>query len=235
MYSRRLAVLASFDQMQRFLYLTKSALDQATNESQAAMKILQTDDYHDERKEEIFSLLHDEFIEVNYQFPCMLYSSFLSAWYSFVEHNLIQLCDDLQLTVSIKIHERDDAGTGIQRANKFLKEAAKYEVPDKYWQELNRIRQIRNKIVHENGELASSVIKPSNEKTVPLHLDSTYEGDPEMLYVRIESNLLQYIEQHALFRYDRQLYLDPSFDYCLGLVDFGRSLFLEIWKGLELE
>lgn len=235
MYSRRIAILASFDQMQRFLYLTKSALDQAINDSIKAMKGIREDYYLEEGKEEVLGLLRDEFVEVNYQFPRMLYSNFLAGWYSFIEHNFIQLCDDLHLTVNIKIRERDESGTGIQRAKRFLKEAAKYEFPDDLWQELNKIRQIRNKIVHENGELVSFVTQPHNEKTALMRLDPTYEGDPEVLYVRIERNLLEYIVQHGLYRYDRQLYIDPTLDYCLGLVDFGKNLFSEIWKGLEIK
>ena len=235
MYSRRITVLASFDQMQRFLYLTKSALDQAITDSTLAMGKFAVDDYHKEQGEEIRDLLRDEFIEVNYQFPRLLYSNFLAGWYSFIEHNLVQLCDDLQLTVNIKIRERDESGIGVQRARRFLKEAAKYELPDEMWQELNKIRQVRNKIVHENGELISFATEPSNEKTTLLHLDPMYEDDPELVYVRIESNLLQYIESNALYRYEGRLYIDPTFDYCLGLVDFGKCIFTEIWTGLNLE
>lgn len=237
MYIGRYLILLSFDQMHKYLHVTKSAIDEEQERFFATIKEIHSTYTDENQKQGVLDLLDDEFTEVTYEFPRMLYSSFLVTWYSFIEHKLLQLCDDLNLTINITIRERDEFGTGIQRARKFLKEAANYEIPDEYWQELTKIRQIRNKIVHEGGEIKYFATEQTDVKTIPLSLEtiSIYAEDFEILYLQIETNLFQYLDEHALLKYEGEVYIDPTFDYCLGLIDFGKGLFTRIWDNLDLK
>lgn len=236
MYIRRISVVAAFDQMRSYLHLVHASLDDEQERFFASVKGIHSTIIDEDQKQETLDLLHNEFIQVSHEFPRLLYSSFLVSWYSFIEHQLLQLCDDLKLTVTISVRQHDRYSKGIQRARQFLKEAATYEIPDDFWQELTKIQQIRNKIVHEGGELCYFTTQRDGENTVPLRLEdiSIYEEEHNTIYLNIDNNLYQYLYENALLRYGGRLYIDPPFEYCLGLVDFGKGLFTNIWGALDL-
>lgn len=89
-------------------------------------------------------------------FPNLQRLSSLITLYSFLESELNNLCDLLIEENAYKITLKDLNGKGINRAVKFLKkiEGLSINTNSKNWNEITRIRELRNLIVHNNGILS---------------------------------------------------------------------------------
>ncbi len=217
--------------MQRYLNFIESTLADERERYFASIQGIE-----DEDREEIIDMLYDELIEIRDEFPRMTYSSFLVTWFNLIEHELIKICETKELSINVKIHDQERFNTGIQRAYTFLKEGANYKIPDLYWQELSKIREIRNKIVHADGRIKTFPMKPSNgKKTISINI-SEDENEEYIVYTDLDEDLYNYLEQHAMIEYQGAVpYINPTFEYCLGLVEFGRSLFAKIYEDLGLK
>ena len=159
------------DQMSRYLSLIQASLSQRLEEIEAAYR----EDMTDEMTERKYSILEDhytdQFLEVGRDFPQRLLSSFVVAWYSFVEQQLLDICEYLELRVTIGPKDNKNFGKGIRRARRFLLEVGQYEIHPPHWQELIEIGWLRNFIVHEGTRVMSSYY-PSEEGIAELQSDN---------------------------------------------------------------
>ncbi len=209
------------EQMERYLDLLNAAISDNQVQFDASIeKIVSTMSV--EEKTEFYEFNEDGFIEVNADFPRLLFSSFVVSWYSFVENKLISFCETRNLKISISIQENENYGEGIRRAYNFLNQAAGYQIDNVQWQELNRIGKTRNKIVHNNGRLSYSIADISNN-SIPVKV-----YDNLTLYLQIDEDLYHYFQTHGLLKYTGTFYINPSFEYCKHLVKLGLELFKKI-------
>lgn len=163
-------------------------------------------------------------------FPRRLYSSFVTSWYSFVEDQLLGICDSLSLEVSLKAREEKSFGKGIYRAKTFLAEAAHYQICEEIWQELTLIGKIRNIIVHRGGIIPHLLSKASDiSRIMPIKTKSgkTYN-------LQIDESLWNYITKHSIDDLTGTFYINLNFEYCEHLVKLGIDLFSNIYCDLEL-
>lgn len=214
----------TLNQMSRYLHVVHAALLQEQEQFFGTVKQITDNLSDDEDPEMVWDHFYDELVEVRDELPRQLYYSFIVSWYSFIEHELVQICVSRKLTISVGIRDNDGLGKGIGRARKFLKQAAGYDIPDVYWNELTKISWIRNKIVHEGGRLRYS-FAPSKSNIPTKVEDNT-------LYLEIEENQHKYMELHALIKYTAGFVLDPTFEYCISLIDFARSFLLRLYNDL---
>lgn len=154
---RHLLLNERLNQMHRYLHIVHSALG---DEQERFLANIQ--DTEDEDWDCVIEMLYDELVEVRDEFPRMTYSSFIVAWFSTVEHELIELCEASDLSISIGIRDQERFGTGIHRAYTFLKKGADYRIPDIFWHELIMIKKIRNIITHNDGRIKTFRIKPTD-------------------------------------------------------------------------
>ena len=224
-------ITAELEGMSRYLDIVASSLQyhlQGFEESIEAMASKMTD----EDQAEFFEVCQDEYIELKEDFPRRLYSSFVVSWYSFAENELLRLCDNLSLTITISVRDRDRPDKGIGRARRFLAEAARYNIKNDHWQELTTIRKIRNKIVHGHPRFAYTYDKPQDgdAKIVPVQIDDS------SAFLHIDPNLHRYLEKHALLTFARPFFtIDPSLDYCQYLVGFGKEVISKIYEDLGIK
>jgi hypothetical protein len=221
---RKIFLDVTLNQMRRYLHIVHSALTEEQEQFFATVKEITDRLSDDEDPEMVWDHLYDEMVEVRDELPKQLYYSFIVSWYSFIEHELTEICLSRKLTIAVGIRDSDGLGQGIRRARRFLKEAAKYEIPDVYWNEIVKIGWMRNKIVHEAGKLQCSLI-PSKS-----HIPIEIEGNT--LYLAIEENQYNYMERHALIEYSAGFVIDPTFEYCIGLVDFAQSFLLKLYNDI---
>lgn len=217
--------------MERYLKLVHSVIIEEQERFYASFKELESKD-----GEDIIEILYDELVEVRDEFPRMLFSSFLVAWFTFVEHELVKLCDSKNLSVKVKIHDQERLGTGIQRAYIFLKDGANFTIPDQYWQELTKIREIRNRIVHDDGRIESYPLKPTNGKKTVAVNTSEIDEEEHVIHLEIDKTVYHYLEQNAMIDFEGVLtYISPSFDYSLRLVNLGKALFSTIYESIGMK
>lgn len=217
-------------QMGRYLDVVHSSLDvhqQRFIESVEEM----ADGLTEDEKYELYEHYQDDYIEVSGDFPRQLYSNFVVSWYSVVEQELFNVCDDLNLKMTITVRDSENLGKGINRAHRFLHNAANYEIERSHWQELTNIRQVRNWIVHRGTLIPYSYFERADDKskTVPIELDSG-----NTVYLQIDPNLHRYLESHGAIEYSGLFHLSPSYEYCKHLVEFGREFFSKIYTDLGL-
>lgn len=215
-------------QMSGYLSLIQASLSQHLEEIEAAYR----EDMADEMTEDEYYIVEDhytdQFLEAGRDFPQRLLSSFVVAWYSFVEQQLLDICENLNLTVAIGPKDSRNFGKGIRRARRFLLEASRYEIHPPHWQELVQVGRLRNFIVHEGTRIVGSYL-PSEEEMVELQSDIG-----NTFYFPISRALFQYLQKHDLVAHS-SMFLDiiPSFSYCNYLVEFGKKLFRKLHTDLN--
>jgi len=219
-------------QMSRYLDTVVSALEKKYQEIDTVYedtwKDRVADELSDDYVEWVLSQHQDELIEAGEDFPQLLLISFVILWYSFVEQKMLDLCDELNLTITISAKGEENFGKGIRRARRFLLHVKNYEIYQKHWQELVYIGKLRNLIVHEGRNIKLSYVKPDGESVVhkvPSGLD---------LYIPIDGDLHKYMERHKLFSISGvNLNIMPSIDYCNELVRFGGEIFRKLYGDLR--
>jgi hypothetical protein len=171
----------------------------------------------------------DDFIEAAESLPQLLLSSFIISWYSFVEQKLIDLCDDLHLSVRITPKDNKSMGKGIRRARTFLIEGANYEIDKVHWQELLDVNKLRNVIVHEGKDLTTTYSKPDGQ---PISF-TTDSNTP--IYILADDGLVHYLNKHNLIkRFDTLFEILPSFEYCEYLIKLSEKLFSKLYTDLKM-
>jgi hypothetical protein len=216
------------DQMSGYLNLIQEALSQRLEKVEAAYR----EDMTDEMTEHEYSMLEDHytdlFLETDRDFPQRLLSSFVVAWYSFVEQQLLDICEHLDLRVTVGPKDNKNFGKGIRRARRFLLEGNQYEIHPPHWQELVEIGWLRNFIVHEGTKVMGNYYPSEEGIALQSDVGNTF-------YFPIRKDLFRYLQKHDLVVHSGvSLNIIPSFSYCNYLVDFGKELFGKLYTDLNL-
>jgi hypothetical protein len=218
-------VISELEQMARYLDLMNSGIQDNQQKLEADLKAM-TNNMTEEERSDFYDFHEDDMIEAGSDFPTWLFSSFIINWYSFIEYQLISLCKILGFKISASIQDNTRPLEGIGGASKFLKEAEKYKIDNAHWAELQKVRKIRNKLVHEGGIL---ILKPTKSK----HSKQIDLGEDGVLYLPIDSDLYRYLSEHNLYRVGQSRFT-PSYTYCKHLVKFGTDLLTKIYKDFNL-
>lgn len=89
-----------------------------------------------------------------YYYPNLQRRSILIVLFSFLEHQLDQLCQLFAKEQRLKISHRDLSGKGIDRTRLYLQKVMGLRLDgSQVWQELKRIQKVRNVIVHNDAKL----------------------------------------------------------------------------------
>ena len=184
-------------------------------------------DYMEDSRQQAGESLGGKLDEITSEVPRLIYNSFIFIWYSFVEHELNQLCKEFNLKIEVTF---DDSVTddGIFKARRFLQESfMKYTIDSSDWQELDDVRKIRNKLTHAGASIPHSS-KQSKEF-------SHYSIDGNTIYVDRQKMDLQYLKKHDMISgsYNEGFQLDLSHEYCEHLIRFGKEFFDRMYFALN--
>jgi hypothetical protein len=93
-----------------------------------------------------------------YYFPNLHRRSTLIILFSFLEHQIDQLCELYAHTQKLNILHTDLKDKGIDRSRRYLKKVILLLLDDNsiVWQEIKRIQKVRNAIVHNDGKLVDN-------------------------------------------------------------------------------
>jgi hypothetical protein len=218
-------VLSDLEQMSRYIKAMELAIHDNLQQTIADIGVI-AKDMNEEENSDFYISYEDELIELRNIFPELLFSSFAISWYSFVEHELIHICEILKLRISISIKDNFRYGEGIERAYKFLIEARNYRIENNHWEELNKIRKIRNMLVHQKGILLPKPFKCKPSVRIDL-------AEDEAIYLPIDEELYRYLCKHNLY-HTGNWRITFSYGYCVHLVDFGKELLKKIYEDLIL-
>jgi len=108
-------------------------------------------------------------------FPQYQKQSHLLMLVSFFEDYLNQLCHSICFERALTCDLKDIAGSGIERAKKYLKKVACVQIPTdtKYWNKIIEARDIRNIVAHNAGHLNEEAHKKHFQIIeINSHLDS---------------------------------------------------------------
>jgi len=218
-----LLVTIELEQMSRYLDIAHTSLqDYQKAFVESVEKTVQQ--MGEEEKAEFYEFHSDDFIDVSEEFPRLLFLSFIVTWYSFVEQELIKLCDRLKLTDGLQ----ENFDKGIRLARKLLLEARKYEIDNNHWQELTNISKLRNIIVHRGKRLPHSYKEPDDKKCTPITLDTGVT-----VYLHIDEAMYHYLTEHDMIEYTGLFSLAPSIEYCEYLVRLGKVIFSKLYSDLK--
>ena len=110
--------------------------------------------------------LYDELDELKNAFPKILRYSLFVYSYSFFEKTLLRIADDYWHRRKLELKSTDLKGNGITQTQAYLKKVVGISFPYKEssWQNVLTLKDIRNQIVHHEGELPKD---HNNSKTTP--------------------------------------------------------------------
>ena len=117
-----------------------------------------TKDWPDFERAEFFENAHDDYWELEKVFPEIQRKSSVISVYSVLENNLNHLCSLYSNITESEIELKDFGETDIiKRAQVYLTKVAKVDFPRDHssWNEIQKIQQIRNKLVHAQGLIPS--------------------------------------------------------------------------------
>jgi hypothetical protein len=98
-------VTTELEQMSRYPDIVHSMLDDHKQKLSDSLDEI-AKDMTEEEKSGFYEYNSDEYWELADEFPRQLYSSFVVAWYSFIENQLNKLCERLKLKITIAIQDR---------------------------------------------------------------------------------------------------------------------------------
>jgi hypothetical protein len=119
-----------------------------------------------------------------YYFPNLQRRSSLIILFSFLEHQLDQLCELFAGTRQLSVVHTDLKDKGVNRSRGYLKKVIRLPLDDNspVWQELKRMQKLRNLIVHNDAKLTDADSIKYVDKTQHLSLASKsyfYDGDTD--------------------------------------------------------
>src|SRR6185369_5059573 len=226
---RQMLIDYELDQMSRYLDLVQESLQRNYDHFEAHLEEM-TAEVPNSASESVGSWsddYEDEFFEATHDFPQLLRLSSIVIWYSFVEQNLLDLCEELNLRISFGAKENDNLDKGIRRARKFLVKAKNYEIDNDHWQELIEINRLRNHFVHDGKRLKYSYLQPDGEFV-------RYENSSgTVVFLMVNGALYSYLQKHGIVTTSGPFVeIVPSIEYCKSLVEFGRKLFRKLYVDL---
>lgn len=125
-----------------------------------------------EKHWEINEYYSDVYYELTEVFPRILRNSLFVLSYSMIENFLNNFCDSAKRHYGLKLTLSDLKGRGVERARAYLKKVAEIDFSDgKEWVEIKHYNQVRNFIVHNNGELDDSGDAKEVEKYIKAKSD----------------------------------------------------------------
>lgn len=155
-------VISRFDDMEQFKYFTLSAVEQEKKtieerftRSTKGMTQEEIDQYVDWHSEDYF-MVKDVFLKI-----CL--NSFVIVLNSYIESGLNSLCDAVYSDRTrlnkkkgkepLKVRYTDMEGEGIKRAKLYLEKVFSVDLHagEQPWAEIDALRRIRNRIVHDEG------------------------------------------------------------------------------------
>ncbi len=134
--------------------------------------------------------------ELSDVFPNNFRSAVFISCYSFLEHELLDLCKRLKFKSAFRLAPDDLKGKGIFLAQAYLKKVAGIDFPDQSdeWKEIRVYNAIRNMIVHNNGNFLpdhrnAQMVRDYAEVQRLLRIDeySTFQISSEFVYRVIET------------------------------------------------
>ena len=128
-----------------------------------------------------FDVSYEEFIETVEVFPEILRRSTFLISFILLETSLHEICDNLQRKYSNPISVYDLRGGGIQRAAKYVRLLHGVNIKDTpLWQDLCRIQELRNCIVHYSGRLNAGLLDQPIGRYIQSHsLLDLQPADPD--------------------------------------------------------
>jgi hypothetical protein len=132
-------------------------------------------------------------------FPNLQRRGALITLYSFLEHELEELCGLFIRDEKLKVSLNDMQGTGIERAILFLEKIVGLQIKKSTanWQEVKNIQKVRNLIVHNDAKLKDPSGNPKAD-VIKYVEDSVYlSGDDEV-------NILDGYLSNVLETFNRQ-------------------------------
>ena len=123
---------------------------------------------------------------LNRFFPPLITPRTFIAIYSYLEHQLVELCMFLQRRRNLGISVNDLHGGGIDRCQNYLEKGFGYKFPSqtKEWREIKDLQRVRNLLVHRRGVLERDgdadvrIYRPEENSEDQLQRD---RSDPQVL------------------------------------------------------
>lgn len=219
-----------FEKMGNYLDMVAEAIDYQLSDIEEKYNTIVAETEHEIDTSILVDRFTDEIFETGKDFPKLLLTSFIIAWYSFVEQELVKLCKGLELTITISPGGKTNVEKGIRLSRRFLLESANYLIDDGHWNELVRIGKLRNILVHEGSHFTWSYHKPDGS-SVPFEMD--IDGKVTVYIQGLSKDRFEYFQYHNIIEQSGPTFeIRPTYEYCKYLIDFGLEFFSKLYSDL---
>ncbi|MGE1164499.1 hypothetical protein ACQJ0Y_14620 [Peribacillus simplex] len=197
---------------------------------------LQLEKLVNEYKEESKNLSEDQaedFYEYNYadqvnyfkdDFPNILRKSFVTSLYSFLEQQLVKVCQEVHKVIQDDSYNRKYNRSPIFYSYKYLTEEVKVDSDtlNETWSKIEKLNKIRNHLVHNGGDTLNKIKDPKNKND-----EKNNETLDAFIYYNLAKEDKKYNEflisenkAHKL-KYDIKI----SSDFCEEILNITREFF----------
>jgi len=214
--------------MTKYLDLVRDFVQQHYTDTESFYQEELAHGISEEEFEGLYGRYVDDSLDAGVFIPQFALSSFVVMWYAFIEQSLLDLCEELNLCISVQPKDTTRLGTGIDRARRFLIEGRAYEIDRDHWQELTTVRRVRNILVHQGRQLTYQYWPLNEQKHIPYELE-----DGRVVYVYLDEYTLDYMKRHNILgEVIGVLQIVPPFEYCEHLVRFATQLLRNMYRSL---
>ncbi|WP_158735136.1 hypothetical protein [Alteribacillus sp. YIM 98480] len=151
--------------------------------------------YSEEEQEEYYEFYIDEWYSYRVTYAQTHRNSLFVTIYSFLEKRMFDRCKVHEDNSTSPIIINDLKGKGIDKYRLYLNKIAGIKIDNQLWEKVTSYQDVRNKIIHNNGELSKSdtTLKDKIEKLPGFYIDNDkikLESNACIEFLNVVENLL---------------------------------------------
>jgi hypothetical protein len=178
----------------------------------------------EEQRDEVFDFYQDDYWKLAHGFPTILRTSLFVTCCSMLEYQLTRLCEYSDRIGDHLLRFDEMRGPDLEKAKKYLKGIGVAFPDGALWQKIWQYKELRNVIVHYNGQLSilARVESPEDEAQLSEH---------QRRWLKKQKQVENFIKSNpSISLYGRTRDIQFSKEFCLEVIDTIDRFFRELFQ-----
>jgi hypothetical protein len=148
---------SQIEHLEEYLVITEETLENKLKEFDESVEE-KVKELAEENKEEFYEFYSDDYWKYSKVIPNLNRSSIFLLFYTFFEHKLFLLAENLSSHKKCKLNQKDISGQGIERTKIYFEKVLGINFPSNSieWERLKNYGKIRNSIAHNGSKVKES-------------------------------------------------------------------------------